>query len=75
MKIETRHIGVLVGAAAAVVLAFRAGEYRAGQQFRAATNVLTGGAANTFTKCLTEGWEASGELEQSILDKRRWVLK
>ena len=44
-------------------------------EVRAAAEEMASRPVNTFTKCLTEGWELSGELSPDWKGERKWVLQ
>lgn len=44
-------------------------------EIRAVAEQFASQPVNTFTKCLTEGWELSGELPPEWKGERKWVLR
>lgn len=44
------------------------------RQIRNLADEMTTDPTNSFTRCLTENWELSGELDPAWKGKRRWQL-
>lgn len=44
-------------------------------EIRSAAEEMSAQPTNTFSKCLTEGWELTGELPPDWTAGRKWVLQ
>ena len=54
---------------------FYAGVQHSRQQLRDLSEAMVAQPVNSFTRCLTEAWEASGELDTNWKGARKWQLK
>lgn len=70
-----RVIAAVSFAAALIAGAFFLGVKHSRGQIRQLAEHMTANPANSFTRCLTQTWEESGELNTDWRAQRRWVLE
>lgn len=56
-------------------IAFWLGIEHSRGEIRSAAAEMSAQPTNTFSKCLTEGWELTGELASDWKAGRKWVLR
>lgn len=74
---EHARMSIAVSGCIALALAFGfwGGIEHSRGEIRAVAEEMAASPTNTFTKCLTEGWELSGELPPDWKGERKWVLE
>lgn len=76
-RAATNTIVFLLALASLLTISFSIGVDYSRRQIRTLANELANEpkGTNSFSRCLTEMWEQSGELDQNWKGQRRWHLQ